>query len=55
MQLLIAGLRDYREMALFLSFAIGCWPVAIRFGLFSLGIVTGASVPGPQFFPASMK
>jgi hypothetical protein len=55
MQLLIVGLRDYPDIALFLSFAIGFWSAAIRFGLFNLGIVTGALVPGKQFFPASMK
>jgi len=46
MQVLVATLREYPEIALFLTLAIGFWFGSIKFGSFSLGIVTSTLIAG---------
>ena len=46
MQFLIATLRGYPEIALFLTLAIGFWFGSLKFGSFSLGTVTSTLIAG---------
>ncbi|HLZ68115.1 MAG TPA: aspartate-alanine antiporter [Aliidongia sp.] len=46
MQFLVSSLRDYPEIALFLTLAVGFWFGNVKIGTFSLGAVTSTLVAG---------
>ncbi len=46
MHFIISSLRDYPEVALFLTLAVGFWFGNLKFGTFSLGAVTSTLVAG---------
>src|ERR1051325_12093464 len=46
MQWIVETLREYPEIAIFLTLALGFWVGGLKFGKFSLGVVTSVLLAG---------